>query len=474
MNMTRTSPYSGKEIYFIGIKGVGMTMLAEFLKLQGAAVSGSDVAETFLTDQVLSRRKIRVKSPFAAGNLPARPDLIIHSSAYSPDNNEELASVRRQPGPAPVMSYAQALGAVFNRYRGVAVCGSHGKTTVTAWLGYVLARAGKKPNLLAGSRIPQLGGSSLSGSARYLVAEVDEYQNKLQYFQPFGVVLNNIDYDHPDFFKTPAAYRAAFAAFVKKIPASGFLVANIGDRQVRRLAQRCRGGVISYSLEGEGGAADYTAAEIVRRGAGQSFRLRHRGRDQGNFRIQLWGRHNVANALAVIAAARRLGVPLEQIRRHLASFRGTARRSELLGNYHGVPIIDDYAHHPTEVRSALQGLRERWPEKRLVTVFHPHTASRTAAYFQDFVASFPLADVLIILEIYTSAREAAGTVSGRQMAQAIQAYNRSKERAQTVSYQPSLATCAAHLRKFLRPGDLLVLMGAGDVFRIASQLKKRK
>ena len=470
-----------QKIYFIGIKGVGMTMLAEFLKSKGHEVSGSDVSETFLTDKVLERLRIPVSSPFSPANIPPLFDKIIYSSAYNPDNNSELSFIvqnNRRFKNKKILSYAVALSEVFNAYKGIAVCGSHGKTTTTAWLGYVLNKAGLSPNVLVGSRVPQFKGSGLIGSSRYMVAEVDEYQDKTRFFRPRAAILNNIDYDHPDFFKTVGDYCRIFHNFVGKIPSSGWLVVNYDDREAKKAAGACSGRVISYScFPKKNCPEDYQAFNIRQVKEKQVFRLIFRGRDVGEFSIKLFGRHNIANALAVIAAAHELKVSFSDIRRHLGSFQGTERRGQVLGEYNGAVIIDDYAHHPSEVRATLAGLRERWPDKRIITVFHPHTFSRTAALFKDFVVSFSDSDLLVVLDIYSSAREQAGRqrdVSGFKLSQAVAAFNKRNNIRQTVRSLPDLKAAGEFLQKAARSGDLVVLMGAGDVFRIGKSLLKGK
>ncbi len=454
-------------------------MLAQFLRRAGHAVSGSDIKDVFMTDRVLGATKIKVLSPFSPKNIPTNLDLIIYSSAYTPDNNSELAFIKVNPDRfknVRILSYAAALGAVFNKYYGVAVCGSHGKTTVSAWLGYVLWRAKKNPNVLVGSRVPQFKGSSLHGESKYFVAEVDEYQNKLQYFKPQGVVLNNIDYDHPDFFKTPAAYTKVFSDFVKKIPRAGWLVINNSDSNTAKIKKVCSGKIISYDLMTSGRegkevrGADYYALNLKLKNADQFFTVIHKGKNLGEFKISLWGEHNVLNALAVIAAARILKVPLSVIKKQLAGFKGTERRAQVLGSYHGALIVDDYAHHPTEIKATLNGLRGHYQNKKLIVVFHPHTFTRTKALFKDFVSSFATADELIILDIYGSAREKQGGVSSAELAKAINTYNHKKQIKQSVKNIATIPQVATYLKKALKSGDLLLLMGAGDVFRLAEKL----
>jgi UDP-N-acetylmuramate--alanine ligase len=473
-----------KTIYFVGIKGVGMTMLAQFLKKQGYQILGSDLGDVFLSDKVLKSSRIKVLSPFSVKNIPSNLGMIVYSSAYNKKNNLEIKFIAEHPEKfknISVLSYAEVLGNFFNSYKGLAVCGTHGKTTNSAWLAYVLWKSGIKINALVGSRVPQFAGSSLAGKSSYLVAEVDEYQNKLQYFQPQAVVLNNIDYDHPDFFKTPASYLKVFADFLKKIPREGFLVFNNRDSNIKKIKQYCQGQLISYDLMAgsdnprtkEQKELDYLAFDLKIKNTYQVFKLDFQGNYLGEFKIKLWGKHNVLNALAVIAAARKLRVPMEKIKKYLASFTGTERRTQVLGKYKGALIIDDYAHHPTEIKATLQGLAQHYAEKNLITIFHPHTFTRTKALFADFVKSFSETNELIVLDIYGSAREKKGGVSSQELVLAIKKFNKKNKYQQKVKYISTIAQTVDYLRPRLKKTDLLLLMGAGDVFRVAHGLLKK-
>lgn len=452
--------------YFIGIKGVGMTMLAQFLHKSGQIVTGSDVKETFLTDTVLRKEKIKILSPFNLKNIPASLDVIVYSSAFTASNNPEMKFIAEHPERfknVRLLSYAEALGEIFSQHRGLAVCGSHGKTTTSAWLGYVLARAGLKPKVLVGSRVPQFKDSSaLFGASDYFVAEVDEYQNKLQYFAPDGVILNNIEYDHPDFFKTEADYLKVFSDFIKKIPTKGFLVASEDDVNVRKIQTKNKGRYFPYSLK--------QVKDIRYKQGITSFRFK----TWGEFKIRLQGEHNISNALAVILSAKVLGVPLAKVKKYLLEFKGTARRAEILGKYKGAIIIDDYAHHPTEIKATLKAIRSAYPKKNIITLFHPHTYTRTKALFKDFVKSFSDTNELMILDIYGSAREKQGGVTSEQLAQAIRVFNRQNNTSQTVDSISQLKEAAQYLKAKLKPNDLLLLMGAGDVFRVGEDLLNQK
>lgn len=470
-----------KKIYLIGIKGVGMTMLAQFLSHQNNRISGSDINDVFLTDKVLADEKISVSSPFNEKNVPNDAEVIIYSSAYNKDNNSEMAYLetlsKNKLKNLKILSYAEALGTTFNNYYGVAVCGSHGKTTTSAWLGYVLWQAGKRPNVLVGSRVPQFKGSSLVGSSRYFLAEVDEYQNKLQYFKPHGILLNNIDYDHPDFFKDPSAYRRVFIDFIKKVPVNGFLVINNRDSEIQKIKKNCIGRIIGYDYVNAGYVptrSDYLAYYIKDEGNYQTFRIINHADDLGEFKIQLWGEHNILNALAVVAGAHELKVPLNKIKKYLAEFKGTERRMQTLGKFKGALILDDYAHHPTEVKATLASMRVHYPTKKIITVFHPHTFTRTKALFNDFVSSFVNTDELYVLDIYGSAREQQGGVSSQELVEAIKQYNKQQDIKQKVVNISTIEDAIAYFKNNLGVDDLLLLMGAGNVFKVGEDLIKEK
>lgn len=476
-----------KSIYCIGIKGVGMTMLAQFLKNRGYAISGSDVAETFMTDQVLKDNEIKVNSGFAINQALQEAELIIYSTAYNADNIEVGWSLANKP----TLTYAEALGQVFGQYYGVAVAGSHGKTTTSAWLGFTLWNGDLKPNVLVGSRVPQFNGASLLGSSSIMVIEADEYQNKLRYFQPKMVVLNNIDYDHVDFYPTPEDYRQAFIDFIAKIPTDGYLIANYDDPIIRKIAPvHCRGRIISYAIDN---AADYVAYGLSQANGRQYFRVKMgvdlddeaedeklsriavaNAGDLGDFSASLPGKHNVSNALAVLAASVELGLPLYKIREGMAAFNGTARRLETLGQFQGADIIDDYAHHPTEIKASLTALKQRYSEKKLRVFFHPHTFSRTIALLDDFAASFNEADEVGILKIYGSAREVEGGISGQELASKVEASRKNNNKNNKVGYFDDMDSLITYLRQTVNDEQAVVLMGAGDIFRAGQQLLGKK
>ncbi|MBL7057878.1 UDP-N-acetylmuramate--L-alanine ligase [Patescibacteria group bacterium] len=452
----------------IGIKGVGMTMLAQYFASKGMKVTGSDTAEKFMTDQVLEKCKIPVIEKFNKLNIPKDADVIIYSSAYNEINNEEVRSVINTN--RKVLCYAKALGDVFNQYYGIGVIGSHGKTTTSAWLGFVMDSAGLKPNVMVGARVPQFNGSSLINESNYLVAELDEYQNKFQYASPQAVILNNIDFDHPDFFPTHESYTQVFIDLVKRIPKKGLLVANLDDEKVEKIVQlNFEFKAITYAIKN--GKANYIASEIEQALGRQYFRVSFDNEDLGIFNIKLTGDHNILNALGVIAMCVELEIDLIDIRTYLADFIGTERRMQTLGEYNKALIIDDYAHHPTEIRVTLAGIKKLYPSKNIICVFHPHTFTRTKALLDEFANSFNDADKIVVLDIYGSAREEQGGISSKSIVDKIIELNNNNDRGnQEVLYIPSFMECEEYLRKIAKNNDLILLMGAGDIFKIGKNL----
>ncbi len=470
-----------KKIHIIGIEGAGTSALACLLRTAGKEISGSDEGDHFY-NATLCDAGVKVYRRFDPANIAADADLIVYSTAHKPETNPELKSALDSK--KPVIKYAEALGALMADRYTIAVCGSHGKTTTTAWLAYVLDQAGLSPSAIVGSRVAQWGSGSLSGKSDYLVVEADEYQNKLKYYKPRAVLINNIDYDHPDFFPTVEDYERVFIEFIKQAPTKGFVVANFDDPVVRsKVPVNCRAKVISYSLADN---ADYIAYDIKTVGEKQYFKVKlgagwdyeEDGMDAGehllgDFTIRLFGRHNVSNALAVIAAAIELNVPLHALRSALDDFSGTDRRMELIGDYRGASIYRDYAHHPTEIRATLSAVREVFPDRRLIAVFQPHTFTRTKALLQEFAGSFSAADETIVTDIYGSAREKQGGVHSRDLVEAMNSIeNTGNSPSVKYIYVGKGEEVEAYLRQSLKTGDIVIFMGAGDGYQTGEILAK--
>ncbi len=481
--MKKISSLEGIEnVYMIGIKGVGMVGLAEILKKQGKKISGSDINEPFFTDQILERLKIKVYQGFSVKNLKNRKrvNLIVHSTAYNSENNKEL-QLANEKG-YPILSYPEALGILFKSKVGIAVCGSHGKTTVTAMLALVMEEAGMKPTALVGSKIKQLNSSVLVGESEYMVIEADEYQNKLAYYNPQMVILTSLDFDHPDYFKDFEAYKKVFKDFVKKIPATGILVVWGESATTLEIAMEARCELLIYGffkkdlLISSGVASKYGLTNIDSNNRMINDireKFKEAGKKRFNFisvseklKLKIIGRHNLLNATAVFALGQKMGISEKKVLKALNNFEGTARRMEVIGTRKKALIIDDYAHHPEEVKATLQALREKYPKKNLICVFHPHTFTRTKALLSEFAQSFDKADEVIVLDIYGSAREKQGGVIAEDLVDKMKMFQ------QNVYHISTLEKVFDDLKDRIGSNDVVVTMGAGNVCTLASKLAR--
>ncbi|OIP59932.1 MAG: UDP-N-acetylmuramate--L-alanine ligase [Candidatus Moranbacteria bacterium CG2_30_45_14] len=456
----------------IGIKGAGMTALAELLTKQGIVVTGSDTEEIFFTDSILKKLNIRYQEGFDAKNIPDGVQAIIYSTAYSKEKNSELAVAYTRG--IPVLSYPQALGMFTREKLTLAVCGTHGKTTTSALLAETLKFTGIDPSAIVGSRIMNWEGNALFGSGSYLVLEADEYQNKLAEYIPFGVILTSVDFDHPDFFPDRESYEQVFRDFVSRIPKHGVLVYCSDQSSVVKIAESATCQKISYGfLAGaDFRISDYTPAEMgfvfdadVPR---QTFQVSHNEQLLGTFRLKLAGTHNALNATAVLALCIYLKQDIERVRKAFEKFSGTERRFEYIGERYGALIYDDYAHHPEEIRATLKAFRELYPKRRLRVIFHPHTFSRTRAFLTDFAQSFDEADEVSVLDIYGSARETQGGVSSLDLVNLINRFIPDK-----AFYTPSEKELISHFEETIGRQDVIITLGAGNVWEISHHLAKK-
>ena len=455
---------SARRIYCIGLKGVGLTGLAQLLKAQGKEVWGSDTTETFFTSEVLKRAGLECLEGFDAKHLDRPIDLVIRSTAYGETQVEVAAALAKK---VPVLTYPEALGQLVASHRAIAVAGSHGKTTTTALLAHVLEQAKLRPSALVGSQVLGWQGNALTGSSDLFVFEAGEYQNKFQYFSPQVIVLTSLDWDHPDFFPTPEEYYAAFVSFLKRLPPDGFVVACYDDPTVVRAVAEAGlkpEQVVSYGLK----SGTWRMVRMWLDQGRWTFSARQGEEFKGDFWLKLMGSHNVANALAVLAAASRLGVDFELIRAALPSFEGTSRRLEQKGKLtNGVTVVDDYAHHPTEISATLKALRAFYPYKYIRCVFQPHTFSRTSAFLPQFAQAFGEADEVVLLKTYASARDAGGGVDSEALLAEVKKYR------PKACYFATMGEAADYLGHTAGRSDLVVTMGAGDVWQVGELLIKQ-
>ncbi len=471
MQISRLSQF--KNIHMIGVKGAGMTALAELLSKQGVTITGSDTGEVFFTDGILKKLGILFAERFAPENIPNNADAIVYSTAYSREKNSELAAAFEKD--IPVLSYPQALGMLTREKLTLAVCGTHGKTTTSALLAETLRHTGLNPSAIVGSRILQWEGNALLGSGEYLVLEADEYQNKLAEYLPFGVILTSADWDHPDFFPDRESYLSVFREFVARIPKHGVLVYCNDSADVVHIAEAAHCQKISYGFLA---GADVLIGEYQAEKMGfvgehdafkQSFSVAIRGEDKGRFRLRLAGEHNAENAAAVIALTVFLKQDIERVRRGLEKFSGTERRFELIGERYGTLIYDDYAHHPEEIRATLKAFRDLYPKRRLRVVFHPHTFTRTKTFLEEFSQSFDLADEVYVLDIYGSAREEHGGVSSEDLVREINRFAPGK-----AEYVPDKEALVGRFEETMGRQDVIITLGAGNVWELSHTLAKKR
>jgi UDP-N-acetylmuramate--alanine ligase len=462
-----------KNIYLVGIKGAGMTALAELLSESGAKISGSDTSEHFYTDEILNRLNIAYSEEFTARNIKSTVDLVIYSTAYKLDSHPELVAAAEEG--ITILSYPEAIGKLTEEKLTLAVCGTHGKTTTSALLAETLRALRQEPSAVIGSKIGQWGGSALAGEGKFFVLEADEYQNKLAWYQPFGAILTSMDYDHPDFFPDMESYREVFKDFVARIPKHGVLAYNGDDAEVTKVAKEARCTTYSYGFLDHNdiqitGYIPHPPATFGRPGILQSFQLTKNEESLGEFDLSLAGRHNAMNAAGVIALLAHFHLSLQNAKKAVAEFTGTARRFEYLGERFGALLYDDYAHHPEELRTTLQAFRELYPTKNIRVIFHPHTFTRTKALLHEFAQSFADVDEVIVLPIYGSAREEQGGVSSEDLATLINTYSSDPAKA---TVESSYTEVEKSIEKSMGKNDVVVSLGAGDAWQITHALAKK-
>lgn len=461
-----------------------MTAVAEILNARGIEISGSDTSEVFYTDAILKKNGIDFFETFEAGHIKDDIEAVVFSTAYSAENNVEIKTAQEKG--ITLLSYPEILGLLFREKLGIAVCGTHGKTTTSAILAQALSVAGVEPSAIVGSRVLDWDSSALAGKGEYFVAESDEYQNKLKFYDPWSVILTSVDWDHPDFFPDFESYKKVFKDFVARIPKIGFLVVWGDSHDCLEVSEVANCNILTY---GFGQENDY---KIVERGTWnmeqnpgeneqeiidkiqdinqlQTFEVFFKEKSLGIFETPLAGKHNVLNCTAVIALYNAMQLDLEKIRLALKDFKGTERRFQQIGMFGQAILIDDYAHHPDEIKATLSGAKQRYEGKKIWTVFHPHTFTRTKALLQEFAQSFDDASRVVVIDIYGSAREVQGGVSSAELAELINKYHHGK-----AEHIATIDEAIEYLKEKTGEFDVLITMGAGDVWKIGEKLKNFK
>lgn len=447
-----------RQAHFIGIGGYGMSALARVLLAQGVKVTGSDLARKDLTDK-LEQLGARVYIGHREEQVDGA-DVVIYSSDIPRDNVELMEAVRRK---IPLLHRSQMLAKILNGKRGIAVAGTHGKTTTASMIARLLELGGLDPTYIIGGELMDVGSNARAGRGPYVVAEADESDGTFLQYTPFVAVVTNLEADHlenygGDFAKMIDAYRQ----FLAQIKPGGLAVLNADDPRLRSFIPSLAGRVMTYSLEDA--SADLVAADIRASGWGSRYRAVFRGTDLGPVALAVPGRHNVANSLAALLVGMELGLPFADMAEALSTFHGAKRRFEVIAEVDGILLVDDYAHHPTEIAATLEAARGL--DRRVVALFQPHRYSRTDDLKEQFAGAFAEADEVWITEIYSPKGDQHRPISGRELVRLI----RQKSNPNT-HYAADLQELLRQVAPRLQPGDVVLTMGAGDIWQVARWLR---
>ena len=447
-----------RHVHFIGVGGIGMSGLAEILRTLEFDVSGSDLREGETTRR-LKRLGVRIDIGHRAENVH-RADVVVYSSAID-ERNPEVVEARAHG--IPVIPRAEMLAELMRVKYGIAIAGSHGKTTTTSLVATVLRAAGFDPTVVVGGRMQALGTNARLGAGDLLVAEADESDGSFLRLTPTIAAITNIDPEHLDYFGTHDALKEAFLQFVQKVPFYGLSVLCLDHPAVQDLLPRIARRHVTYGLSPQ---ADYSARALSFRGLLTSFVAYRRGEPLGEFAIHMPGQHNVLNCLAAIAIADELEVPLDVIKHAMATFHGVARRFSVVAEVSGVTLVDDYGHHPAEIVATLEAARKAFGGRVLV-MFQPHRYTRTHHLFDEFTRAFNNADLVLLLDIYAAGESPIEGASSEILSQAIARHGH-----HGVRYVPNRTQAVAEIAREARPNDVVIALGAGDVNKLLQDLER--
>jgi UDP-N-acetylmuramate--alanine ligase len=445
-----------RRVHFTGIGGIGMSGIAEVLINLGFTVTGTDRALSPITDHLRSLGA-GIREGHSADAV-RDADVVVISSAVRPDNPEVLAARDLK---IPVIRRAEMLGELMRMKQGVAVGGTHGKTTTTSMIGLVLQEGGFDPTLIVGGRLKSLKTNARLGEGNYMVVEADEFDRSFLSLTPTVAIVTNIESEHLDCYKDLDEIKRTFVSFVNKVPFYGAAVLCLDEPAIQEILPRIERRILTYGMTPQ---ADCRAADPAFHETHSEFAAVWRNETLGRIRLQLPGLHNVKNALAAVTTGLELEIPFDAIRRGLEEFTGVHRRFEIRAVTGDVIVVDDYAHHPTEIKATLRAARTGW-KRRVIAVFQPHLYSRTRDFHQEFGQSFFDADVLVVTDVYGSREDPIPGVSGSLVADAAKAFGH-----RNVLTVKDPAAAAEAVLELVRPGDLVVTMGAGDIYKAGDAL----
>ena len=445
------------KIHFVGIGGIGMSGIAEVLLNLGYAVSGSDLQASDATRR-LAALGAQVFVGHLEQNIAGDPSVVVISTAVKYSNPEVMEARRRR---IPVIPRAEMLAELMRMKFGVAVAGSHGKTTTTSMISAVLSAAGLDPTMVIGGQLHMLGSNAKMGQGDIMVAEADESDGSFLILSPTVAVVTNIDKEHMDYHGTMERLTENFLAFINKVPFYGVAILCLDDAHVRGLLPKVRKRFTTYGLSAE---AEFSAEVLEMSPAGVAFTALHRGKALGKVRLRSPGKHSATNSLAAIAVAHELEVPFVHVAQALEAFSGIRRRFEIKGEPKGVMVIDDYGHHPAEIRATIGAIRDSW-KRPLTVIFQPHRYTRTRDLFDEFLTAFEGADRLVLTEIYAAGEDPIAGASGEALYQALRRQGHLE-----VAYVADKDDIVAQVAGKLRPGDVALTLGAGDIYKIGEAL----
>ncbi|SFT72062.1 UDP-N-acetylmuramate--L-alanine ligase [Selenomonas sp. GACV-9] len=447
-----------KKIHFVGIGGAGMSPLAKILVELGYEVSGSDREDSAVIENL---RKMGAKIMLGGqkGENVRGVDAIVVSTAIPYDNPEVLAA--RDLG-ITKLHRSDINAALVNEYKGIAVAGAHGKTTTTSMLGVALTHAGVSPTMIVGGEVPDLGTNAKLGESEYLASEADESDGSFLKLHPHVAVVTNVEDDHMDHYGTMENIIKAFTQFIENVDKeTGYAVLCFDNENLRNIAKNIDRKYYTYAIDHE---ADYQAKNITTGGKGIAFDVVHGEEELGHISLNIPGRHNVLDAMACLVTGLTMGVPFEKMADGLAAFHGAKRRFQTKGRMDGVWVVDDYAHHPTEIAATLKAAKETKPA-RLICAFQPHRYSRTQLLHEEFGKAFVSADLLILTDIYAAGEAPIDGINGETILNEVR-----RQSGQDVVYLPDRAKVAAYLKDEVKDGDLVITMGAGDIYKSGEEL----
>lgn len=451
-----------RHIHFVGIGGIGMSGIAELLINLGYHVSGSDVRESDITRR-LKEHGATVYIGHRAKQIEGA-DVLVVSSAI-PSTNPEVVAARKS-GKIPVIKRAEMLAELMRLKYAILVAGAHGKTTTTSMIATVLTRGGIDPTVVIGGKLNAWRSNVKLGQGEFLVAEADESDGTFLLLSPTIAVVTNIDAEHLDYYEGLEQIQETFLQFINKIPFYGRAILCLEDENIQEILPRVKKPFVTYGLTSQ---AEFQARDIEFSGLSSSYRLFHKGNEIGEITLNLPGLHNVLNSLAAVAVAFELEVKLEDIKSGFLDMTGVERRFQIKGERDGILVLDDYGHHPTEIKAVLKTLAECYGDRKRIVVFQPHRYTRTRALFNEFTKAFYQADVLIVTDIYPASEEPIPGVSAEKLAKSISEHGHGN-----VVYLPDLSEVLSYVSEIAKKGDLLLTLGAGDVWKVGEKFLEMK